>query len=362
MKPILKQMIMVVVLFLMLTGCTKSVEQQIAEQLELGQKYLVKTDYEQAIVAFNKVIELEPNELEAYIGLISAYEGLENVQKAENVMNDCHDRFLFNRDMQLDESLIYKIVQRSISFFDTQNMLEEKYTFLLRLSESKRGNDEYDSLLDDVKLKLFQYYISIADEYMASENLDIALEYLSKAYEIIPDSDIDIRIKAIENGGQYRADDGQIYDAFGNIAVAPQKTEEELRSIISSRFPRDSFDDYSYLDYDMDGRYELFAEGKDMNTPHIYHIYYCSSDGETVVELENIYNDARFITIGSRYGNEAAAYYIAFSYDNRDTFSECYVYSLIDYVPMQIINAENIVGGETGLETFIVNLINEKYK
>ena len=41
-----------------LIGCTKTVEQQIAEQLELGQKYLAEANYEEAVIAFNKVIEL----------------------------------------------------------------------------------------------------------------------------------------------------------------------------------------------------------------------------------------------------------------------------------------------------------------
>ena len=40
--------------------------QQIAEQLELGNKYLTEANYEQAIVAFNKVIELDPKIFEAY--------------------------------------------------------------------------------------------------------------------------------------------------------------------------------------------------------------------------------------------------------------------------------------------------------
>ena len=56
-----------------LAGCGKSVEKQIAEQLELGNKYLTEANYEQAIVAFNKVIELDPKQSDAYIGLTQVY-------------------------------------------------------------------------------------------------------------------------------------------------------------------------------------------------------------------------------------------------------------------------------------------------
>ena len=50
----------------LLSGCGKSVKKQIAEQLELGNKYLTEANYEQAIVAFNKVIELDPKQVIAY--------------------------------------------------------------------------------------------------------------------------------------------------------------------------------------------------------------------------------------------------------------------------------------------------------
>ena len=69
--------VMLVVL-LWLTACGKSTEKQIAEQLELGNKYLTDGDYEQAIVAFNKVIELDPKMMEAYTGLVESFYGKED--------------------------------------------------------------------------------------------------------------------------------------------------------------------------------------------------------------------------------------------------------------------------------------------
>ena len=54
-------------------GCSKSIEQQIAEQLELGQKYLADANYEEAVVIFEKVIDLDSKRFEAYSGIIEAY-------------------------------------------------------------------------------------------------------------------------------------------------------------------------------------------------------------------------------------------------------------------------------------------------
>ena len=42
--------------------------------MDLGQRYLVEGKYEEAIIAFNKVIELDPRMISAYTGLTEAYE------------------------------------------------------------------------------------------------------------------------------------------------------------------------------------------------------------------------------------------------------------------------------------------------
>lgn len=44
--------------------------------LDLGQKYLDELDYEQAVVAFYKAIEIEPRNADAYLGLADAYLGM----------------------------------------------------------------------------------------------------------------------------------------------------------------------------------------------------------------------------------------------------------------------------------------------
>ena len=71
----------ILLLAVFLLACGKSTEEQIAEQLELGQKYLAEMNYEEAVVAFQKVIELDDRNVEAYLGLGQVYE-----KQAEAVM------------------------------------------------------------------------------------------------------------------------------------------------------------------------------------------------------------------------------------------------------------------------------------
>lgn len=72
-------------------GCKKSAEQQIAEQLELGQKYLLNQEYEEAVVAFEKVIKLEARQISAYVGLSEAYVALEENHKAIEVLEQAQE-------------------------------------------------------------------------------------------------------------------------------------------------------------------------------------------------------------------------------------------------------------------------------
>lgn len=50
--------------------------------LEIGQKYLLQEEYEKAIVAFKKAIEIDENSIDARFGIADAYIALDKLQKA----------------------------------------------------------------------------------------------------------------------------------------------------------------------------------------------------------------------------------------------------------------------------------------
>ena len=60
----------------------KTAPQTVTEMLSTAQKYLVEMDYERAIAEFNKVIELDPMNADAYLGLAEAYEKSGDIDKA----------------------------------------------------------------------------------------------------------------------------------------------------------------------------------------------------------------------------------------------------------------------------------------
>lgn len=60
----------------------KNIERIVAENLELGEQYLLEEDYEAAVVAFMKVIETDPKCVEAYLKVADAYVGLDDYDSA----------------------------------------------------------------------------------------------------------------------------------------------------------------------------------------------------------------------------------------------------------------------------------------
>ena len=60
----------------------------IDEQLSLGEKYLSELDYENAIIAFSKVINVDSKNVRAYIGLSDAYIGKGDIAKAIEILEN----------------------------------------------------------------------------------------------------------------------------------------------------------------------------------------------------------------------------------------------------------------------------------
>ena len=59
----------------------KRMESQYMEQLELGNRYLTEQNYEEAVMAFSRVIEIDPKQAEGYLKLAEAYSGLASMTR-----------------------------------------------------------------------------------------------------------------------------------------------------------------------------------------------------------------------------------------------------------------------------------------
>ncbi len=74
--------VIVIIAALAIIFMPKTAPQTVTEMLSTAQKYLVEMDYERAIAEFNKVIELDPMNADAYLGLAEVYEKSGDIDKA----------------------------------------------------------------------------------------------------------------------------------------------------------------------------------------------------------------------------------------------------------------------------------------
>ncbi len=69
-----------------------STQAQAKEQISLGEKYLQDEDFDEAIVAFRKAIDIDPNNADAYVKLAEAYRAVGNYSEAVKVLQKGYDR------------------------------------------------------------------------------------------------------------------------------------------------------------------------------------------------------------------------------------------------------------------------------
>jgi len=89
-------------------GCAEAEKPiSVAELLELGEKYLLELNYEQAVVQFLKVIDIEPMNPRGYMGAAEAYIGLGDEDSAIDILRQGLERLSNNEEIRgmLDELL-----------------------------------------------------------------------------------------------------------------------------------------------------------------------------------------------------------------------------------------------------------------
>ncbi|MCD7785513.1 MAG: BspA family leucine-rich repeat surface protein [Oscillospiraceae bacterium] len=141
MKKLFSIVLALVLILTTFTSCGKPKTALTAtELLDLGEKYLLDLDYEQAIVYFNQVIEVEPRNSRAYMGAAEAYIGLGDTESAINILKTALEVF------SDDESV-------------TIGLLE---------------------MLIEIDPTTAEWYLDLAQIYINQENTDKAIEVLQQ--------------------------------------------------------------------------------------------------------------------------------------------------------------------------------------
>ncbi len=103
--------VLIVAAFFVMGGC-KSTVARWQEQYDLGVRYLSDGEYEEAIIAFNAAIEIDPMQADAYLNLANAYIGMNDFDAAREILE---------RGYELTQS---KVLKAKLEELDSGNIFD----------------------------------------------------------------------------------------------------------------------------------------------------------------------------------------------------------------------------------------------
>ena len=116
--------------------------------LDTGIKYLMDGQYEEAILAFDKAIKIEPKTTEARVYQAKAYVGNEEFDKAVNVLEEAQNIDMTNEELlkeileilnDIDSDIAYEFLDRFIQSIGKDNISEEIKDILDSSNEAPSG-------------------------------------------------------------------------------------------------------------------------------------------------------------------------------------------------------------------------------
>ncbi len=149
MKKLLALILAVILTITTFTSCAATDQALVSMYLNMGEKYLLDLNYEEAIVYFNKVIEVEPRNSRAYMGAAEAYVGLGDTESAINLLKTALEVFSDDEEVTIE-------------------LLE---------------------MLIEIDPEASEWYITLAEIYEAKGDSDSAVAILSNAVEVVTDGD-----------------------------------------------------------------------------------------------------------------------------------------------------------------------------
>ena len=170
-----KVSILFVLVLILLVGC-KSKEARVQEQLDLGSKYMAELDYESAIVALNKAIQIDPKKVDAYKMLAEVYEKSGRLDDARATLEkvlDLDDLSSENKD-EINDRI------KNLDFLVAISKLPGEYDEPTALELSNIGSNDIYYSIDTKDSRL----VATDMKYTSPILLDEDGNYIVKAYTV----------------------------------------------------------------------------------------------------------------------------------------------------------------------------------
>lgn len=144
----------VLVIVVILTGViaiSNSPNSRAKKQLELGNRYLTEMDFDQAIAAYKVVLEIDPKNVDAYIGLSDAYLGQDDRTETISILSDGVD---LTDDEKIKSKLAEVYMEMAEQLLDSGD--RDAALILLQESFDKTGDDAAENKISELSAQIEQ--------------------------------------------------------------------------------------------------------------------------------------------------------------------------------------------------------------
>lgn len=197
-------LIVAVVATLVIKGISaESSERKLQENLDLGERYLQELDYEQAIAAYMAVIEIDPKNIDAYLGLADVYVAMGDYDQAVEVLGTAPEVSAHEKV----KDKIEDISEQKEQAIETEETSEDEEN-----TEELVQEDAHDATTDSIA------HTEDIVGTLTSENGDMTVSVKKlDGYEIFSWGGREYRNYSVDNGMyniSYRLCDGNAAEAY----------------------------------------------------------------------------------------------------------------------------------------------------
>ena len=136
----------------LLSACRESPETMMKKQLDLGQKYLEDRNYNEALLSFELVLDLDPKVIEAYEGIAEIYsvngKDRDAVRMLEQGMNAAGKENISEKDLDIILNLFRGIAENAEAGGNRERAME-LYARMLKLREDAEITARLESLEEE---------------------------------------------------------------------------------------------------------------------------------------------------------------------------------------------------------------------
>jgi len=296
--------------------------EKLQKQLDLGQKNLEEMNYEEAVVAFEAAIEVDPMNVDAYLGLVEVYT---RTEKFDTALEYAKKGYEATGDERLKEKIEMIESENRARELQKQLDLGQQYLGEMNYEEATAAVEaaiEIDSMSVDA-------YLDLVEIYIRAGKFDIALEYAEKGYEVTGDERLKEKIDMIESGN-ITASNGWVmkssYQEEGILLYYIEcKYDSNGNRIVDRYYDADgTLYDYYENKYDTVGNCIVSRHYDAGGTLLDHYEYEYDTNGNRVVEKyyiedvlysENEYDTAGYCTVYRSYIDGILNFYSEYEYD-----------------------------------------------